>query len=96
MLRVFERIVALVDLMYIVEHISDEMRVMWLQILGLLHGKHFLIYAENQMVELGLVALFSRVEFEQPLSQDHDDGLEVVVVSFLLLSGGEPTVNTHS
>jgi hypothetical protein len=60
----FEQIETLVDSLYISKHFPNEMRVMRFHILSLLHCKHFIVDAEHQMLELGLIALLARVEFD--------------------------------
>lgn len=44
LIRLFEGIEVLVNFLYIWQHFPDEMRVMRLHILGLLHRKHFVMY----------------------------------------------------
>jgi len=44
-IRLPEQIEALIYSLYIAKHLPNEMRVMRLHVLRLLHGKHFIVYA---------------------------------------------------
>lgn len=68
---------------------------MGLVVFALFHLLHFIVDTDEQVVKLGLVAAFSHIESMQSFGEHCQHALDILVVSFLLLSSCKPTVHAH-
>ena len=77
------------------DEFRDGLRAFGLEILIFLHVAHLLMQLQHHCDEFLLVCGFCLVEFDDPLLEDVEEGVDAVIVGFLLETGGEAWVDGH-